>query len=111
MLKEITEANIYRHPPAEENCINIFRQSLVRAMTRTFSASADSEKLRLPGLRWRRDRSIVPSNVSLSIACFDVRNHFSLSRDTTLAQCSLSHHHYTTQPARFIRQFCNSNCL
>jgi hypothetical protein len=48
-------------------------------MTRTFSLSVDSEKLRLPGRRQQqRDRSIVP-NVSLSIARFDVRNHCSLS--------------------------------
>lgn len=47
-------------------------------MTRTFSLSGDSEKLRLPGRRRQCDRSIVP-NVSLSIACFDVRNHSLLS--------------------------------
>lgn len=47
-------------------------------MTRTFSLSADSEKLRFPGRR--SDRSIVP-NVSLSIAYFDGRNHFLLSEN------------------------------
>ena len=49
-------------------------------MTRTFSLTADSEKLRLPGRRKQCDRSIVP-NVSLSIACFDVRNHSLLSEN------------------------------
>lgn len=45
------------HPRAGENYINIFWQSLVEAMTRTFRLSADSEKLRLPG----RQRAVARS--------------------------------------------------